>query len=206
MTARILVIGLVIVVSGCGQAIAPGSGLVQLPPPDEAHRARHPAGYSMVFPADLLPQVNPQVYQGDLSTKDALANSNPRTADGTEQFGGPKLSVRRFSDQHVATNAGKPVPAFFRETQFQNQPAFAFFDAGYGPGSERARRNTTYGTAGGYQPTLNQELIFQRGDSWFHLSFSMHNLDGDETVHTEPLQVVEQYFETFKYDADNLGR
>lgn len=80
MTARILVIGLVIVVSGCGQAIAPGSGLVQLPPPDEAHRARHPAGYSMVFPADLLPQVNPQVYQGDFSTKDALANSKPKNS------------------------------------------------------------------------------------------------------------------------------
>jgi hypothetical protein len=199
MTARVLVLVLALIASGCGRVGAPGKRPVQLPPPDEARRVRHPAGYSIVFPEGLSAGVNPSVYLGDSSTKDALASVNQRKSDGTEQFGGPQLSVRRFSDQHVATNSGKPVPAFFRETQFQNRPAFARFDSGYGPGSERAGENTTAATRGSYSPNLDQELIFERDGSWFHLSFSMRNLRGNESVHAAPLEVVEQYFGTFQY-------
>ena len=201
MTIRILLLVIAVTGSGCGRMARPAKGPVQLPPPDETRRVTHPAGYSIVFPEGLSASVNPFVYQGDSSTKDALASVNPRNPDGTEQFGGPQLSVRRFSDQHVATNGGKPVPAFFRETQFQNRPAFAHFDAGYGPGSERAGKNTTAATRSGYSPNVDQELIFERDGSCFHLSFSMRNLRGSESVYTAPLEVVEQYFDTFQYQA-----
>lgn len=197
MNAGIRVLSLVLAVAGCGHVAAPTIGPVALPPPDEARRVAHPAGYSIVFPEGCQAQVDPPVYQGDSTTKDALATVRPKDAYGSDEFGTPTLTVRRFSKEHVARNGGKPVPTYFRPTQFQNQPAFAHFDAGYGPGSERA--GTTTATRGGYSPNLDQELIFERDGSWFHVSFSMRNLAGREPRYREPLQVVQDYFESFRY-------
>ena len=75
---------------------------------------------------------------------------------------------------------------------FQDQPAYEHFDPGYGPSSKRARAHSGFGTAGGYQSSLTQELIFERDGSWFHLSFSMYNLESGDAVRNQPLELIQR--------------
>jgi hypothetical protein len=109
----IFVSGLLLV-SGCGGLNAPEAKPVQLSAPDKAQRVSHPAGYSVVFPADFVPVIDPTVLQFDSTTKDAIGTERPKDSYGSEQFGTATLVVRRFSDEHVARNAGKPVPRHFQ--------------------------------------------------------------------------------------------
>jgi hypothetical protein len=182
----------------CGAPAAPQVDRTpsSIAPPERGQRVVHPAGYSIVFPPGLQPEVDPEGLVSSSITKDALGTMQARTPQGGEKPGSPQLLVRRYSDEAVKAGC---VPAFYKPTQFQGRPAFAHFDAGYGPGSDRAQKNTTWGTKGGYSPTLDQELIFERGGAWFQLSFNMGNLKEGEPVHKGALEMVQQYFDTFEY-------
>jgi hypothetical protein len=197
--ARILIGTVCLFLNACGAPAPPGAAATQAPlqPPEQGQRAFHPAGYSVVFPPGLQPDPNPLASQFDTHTKDALGTVAKRKPDGSEEFGAPSLTVRRFSDAAVAAGC---VPAFYKPTQFHGQPAFAHFDPGYGPGSDRARKNTTWATKGGTYPYLQQELIFENNGAWFQLTFSMSNVQGSDPVYTEPLNVVQKYFDTFEYN------
>jgi hypothetical protein len=78
----------------------------------------------------------------------------------------------------------------YTHIQFQGQPAVVRFLNGYG------KRQAVRGS---YQPWLLQELLFERDGQWFRLSFDMRNADKDKPYYTQPLPIIQQYFETFRY-------
>jgi hypothetical protein len=107
---------------------------------------------------------------------------------------GPRITIQRLGPDANKTYSdwltpGRQLADGLVLTQFQNQPALSKFSPGYG--AWRAVRNA-------YQPWLLQELVFERNGQWFLLSFHMQNADKNKPYYTEPLTIIEQYFETFK--------
>jgi hypothetical protein len=77
-------------------------------------------------------------------------------------------------------------------SQFQGHPALTRFLPG--GGKSKAVR-------GSYQPWLSQELVFKNQSQWFSIGFSMRNADEGEPYYTQPLKIVQDYFETFRYTS-----
>jgi hypothetical protein len=108
----------------------------------------------------------------------------------------PKITIQRLGGlaQGQWNDALKPgwnnrdgyVPS-----RFQDQPAFTLFLPGYG--KSKAVRGT-------YRPSLSQQLVFKCQGQWFSLAFDMRNADEGEPYYTEPLRVIQDYFETFRYN------
>jgi hypothetical protein len=107
---------------------------------------------------------------------------------------GPRFTIQLLGPDANETYAGwltpgQQLPDGWVLTQFQNQPALANFLPGFG--ERQAVRDS-------YQPWLTQYLLFERGSQWFLLNFEMKNADKDKPYYTQPLPIIQQYFETFR--------
>ena len=79
----------------------------------------------------------------------------------------------------------------YKPIKFQGQPAFARFLTGHGP------------SRAGIQPTLSQQLVLRSHGQWFILTFQMQNVYQGKPHYTKPLKVIDEYFQTFRYQPVN---
>jgi len=113
---------------------------------------------------------------------------------------GPVGYKARFTIQHMGPGenslymgwleAGKSLPDGWMPEKFQNQPALKNFYSGSG---------SAQATRGSYQPWLTQHVFCERNGHGFLLTFDMINADR-HPYFKQPLPIVEQYLETFRYE------
>jgi len=157
--------------------------------PLETNRVEY-AGFSIVRPAGWT--THPITIEDFL--KDSVTAEVTLEGQENDDYN-PRITVQRLGPGANKTyrdwlTPGRQLADGWVLTQFQNQPALSKFLPGYG--SRRAVRGT-------YQPWLSQYLLFERDGQWFLLIFDMRNADKDKPYYTQPLPIIQQYFETFRY-------
>ena len=156
--------------------------------PSETNRVEFPEGYSIVSPAGWTART---IAIGDF-LKDYVADQIVIEGHETDEYP-PRITIQHLGPKENAQfTSGQGLADGWTSTQFQGQPALSRFLAGYG--SHRAIRGTC-------QPWLTQELFFECDGNGFILSFDMRNADKDEPYYKQPVPIIEQYFETFRYKA-----
>ena len=158
--------------------------------PSETNRISHPTGFSIVCPPGWTTRTIP--IQSFL--KDWVSDQFELEGTQKDQYR-PKITIqllgaaagRQWND---ALKPGWTNSDGYALTSFQGQSAFKRFLPGYG--KARAVRGT-------YQPWLSQQLIFKSQGRWFSLAFVMRNANQDKPFYTQPLKIIQDYFETFHY-------
>jgi hypothetical protein len=161
-------------------------------PPSETNRIEFPAGYSIVSPAGWTVRT--------ISIEDWLKKE---VADQIEIKGHvadeypPRIQIQHMGPDeyalyHGMLNSTQSLSNGLVRTTFQGKPVISYFLPGYG--SHHAVR-------GSYQPWLTQTLFFERDGNGFVLTFDMRNADKNKPYYTQPVPIIEQYFETFRYKA-----
>ena len=195
------VLALVLAVTGCahGQKALeqPAQAGAQVHSPYESYLPQAPletnrveyAGFSIVRPAGWTthPIAINDFLTNDLTAQ--LAIEGPEDDEYKPRFNIQRLGPNADKMYRDWLTPGRHLSDWQVLTQFQNQPALSRFLPGYG--ERRAVRGTC-------QPWLVQELTFERDGQWFSLRFDMRNADKNKPYYTEPLPIIEQYFETFK--------
>jgi hypothetical protein len=157
--------------------------------PSETNRVEF-AGFSIVRPAGWTTRriKIEDWFKGSVAAQYEIEGPQPDNY-------GPRITIQHLGSDADKTyrdwlTPGRQLADGLALTQFQNRPALSKFLSGYG------ERQAVRGT---YQPWLLQELIFERDGQWFLLSFNMKNADKDKPYYTQPLPIIQQYFETFRY-------
>ncbi len=159
-------------------------------PPSETNRIEHSSGFSIVSPVGWKTRMIPV----EDFLKDYVADEIVIEGKESDEYK-PRITIQRLGPAANRTNRewlepGRSLADGWVFTQFQSQPALAKFLPGYG------RRQAVRGT---YHPDLQQEVCFEREGKGFRLTFYMRNADGNRPYYTQPLPIIQQYFETFRY-------
>jgi hypothetical protein len=180
---------------GCNKGQAPGAKRAGSPYADyvpkeaplEKNRVTHPTGFSLVSPVDWTMRIRPV----EPFLKDYVADEFLLEGPQSDELK-PVITV-----QHLGPAAQRQWEAFAKpgarigdgnvRAQFHGETAFTRFLAGSG------KTKTKRGQA------LSQQLVFKSAGQWFLLEFRMRNADNGEPYYTQPLKIVQDFFETFAY-------
>lgn len=166
-------------------------------PPLEANRMNHPAGFSIASPPGWTARTNSVADFLKDFTLDEFVLQGTQDDDYRPRITVQRLGPSGAKQYEDALAAGGAVLNEFVQTQFHDQPAFARFLSGYG--KSQAVRGT-------HQPWLLQELAFKSNGEWFMLAFNMRNADSGGPYYTQPLAIIRDYFESFRYAPPNKAR
>jgi hypothetical protein len=158
--------------------------------PADANRFTHPAGFSIACP----PGWTTRTIELKSSAKDFVADQVLLEGTQPDRFK-PVIMVQRLGPEagrqwDDLAKTGATTGDGHTRTQFQGQPAFTRFQAGFG--KSRAVK-------GQHQPWLSQRLVLKSRGQWFLLNFRMRNADDEGPYYTKPLKIIQDYFETFRY-------
>ncbi len=186
--------------AGCGnrsnsQGGSPYEDFLPQSAPSETNRVSHSAGFSIVSPHGW----KTQTITISAFLKDWVLDQFELEGTEKEKYR-PKITIQRLGPQarHQWEEALKPDwpnKERYTITEFQGQPALSQFLPGYG--WSKAGR----GTNGSYEPWLTQKIVFKSQGEWFSLTFNMRNADHGEPYYTQPLTIVQEYFETLRYKS-----
>jgi hypothetical protein len=158
--------------------------------PLERNRVAHSSGFSIVCPPGWTTRTIPIEDFLKSSVADQFELEGPQS-DKIK----PRITIQRLGPdaQGQWENSLKPdhIGDEYTRTVFQGSPALARFLTGYG--KSKAVR-------GAYQPWLSQSLKFKSHGQWFSLDFTMRNADKGEPYYRQPLQIIQDYFETFRFN------
>jgi hypothetical protein len=157
--------------------------------PADANRFTHPAGFSIACPPGWTTRtIELKALKDFVADQVLLEGLQPDRFKPviTIQRLGPE-SGRQWDD---LAKTGATMGNGHTRTQFQGQPAFKRFQAGFG--KSRAVK-------GQHQPWLSQRLVLKSHGQWFVLDFRMRNADDGDPYYTKPLKIIQDYFETFRY-------
>jgi hypothetical protein len=198
-TAATLLLAALAVV-GCDKGKAPGAKRASAAPgsspyadylpkeaPVEKNRVAHPAGYSLVSPPGWTMRiVSIEPFMKDYVT-DQFVLEGPQPDELK-----PTLTIQRLGPAgqrqwDAFAKSGAIIGDRYVRTTFRGETAFSKFLPGSG------KSNTLRG------PALSQRLVLKSAGQWFLLDFRMRNADGGEPYYTQPLSIVQAYFESFRY-------
>jgi hypothetical protein len=195
--ATLLLVALVVL--GCDKGRAPGAKRASaapgsspyadyLPkePPVEKNRVAHPSGYSLISP----PGWTMRIVSIEPFMKDYVADQFVLDGPQTDELK-PVLTVQRQgpAGQRQWDAFAKPgaiIGDRYVRTTFRGETAFSKFL----PGSGKSK--SLRGAA------LSQQLVLKSAGQWFLLDFRMRNADDGERYYTQPLSIVQAYFESFR--------
>jgi hypothetical protein len=164
-------------------------------PPAETNRVRFRKGISMVSPPGWKSRTIPieSFLKGYVTDEFVLEGE----ADPKEEYK-PKITIQSLGPKArhqwetlLKREPGRKNLDRYVLTRFQGEPAFARFLSGFGE---------SHAVRGSYQPWLLQGVVFKSQGQWFSLDFDVRNADEGEPYYTEPLKIIQDYFETFRYN------
>jgi hypothetical protein len=160
-------------------------------PPSETNRFESPAGYSIVSPLGWKAQIgSPEDWMKDNIVDDIVIEGQTSDKWCPTSITVDHLGPGEYRLYDGWLHSTQSLPDGWAHTEFQGQPALKKFYEG--SGSREATR-------GSYQPWLMQELFLERNGQGFILTFIVKNADR-HPYFMQPLPIVEQYFETFRYE------
>ena len=164
--------------------------------PSETNRIEFPAGYSIVSPVGWTARTIPIEDWAQSSVSDQIVIES-HVADDYP----PRITIQHLGPDQYALYHGmlhaQSLPDGWKQwthIEFQGQPALSKFQPGFG-----RRQAIGYWLDRGYQPWLTQYLFFERDGNGFKLIFDMRNADKDNPYYTQPVPLISQYFETFRF-------
>lgn len=203
---RVLALAIGLAVGSCAQDRKPTAQIDQatqelrspyasyLPqaPPSEANRVEFPPGYSIVSPVGWVTRT----IQIEDWSKDSISDQIVIEGTQRDQYR-PRITIQHLGPGQNALYMGwlksdRILPDGWVRVEFQNQPALTKFLPGYG-----ARRSTREG----YEPWLSEYLFCERDGHGFILKFDMRNADRDKPYFMQPLPIIQEYFDTFRFSS-----
>lgn len=203
-TMKYVAFAFMLAVAGCAhtqptsEARSPYERYLPQAPPAETNRIEFAAGYSLVSPVGWTVRTIP--IEDWLKTE--VADQIEIAGLVADEYP-PRIQIQHLGPDEYALYHGmlhaQNLPDGWKQDgwkygQFQGQAALSKFEPGYG-----SRLATGPWFDSHYMPCLTHELFFERDGNGFILTFDMRNADKGKPYYTEPVPVIEQYFETFRF-------